>query len=176
MIRRNEFLLYVVFGVLGTLIYFFTRFTTREVTTNVLLPVIVGQVVALLFAFFANKYIVFKNSHVGWRHSITQFFEFLLTRVGVFLLDLGIAYIFVEKYQRFWIKALHLKQLNYHHVFFANPLVSRYIGNAQLLNEFLFTILSQSLAAIINYVISKRVVFNIKQTHEPIHQRYEITR
>ncbi|MGY3766142.1 GtrA family protein [Vagococcus vulneris] len=168
MIKRKEFLFYVLFGVLGTLIYFFTRFTAREFTNNVLLPVFIGQAVALIFAFFANKYLVFKNKRVGWKKSVIQFIEFTLTRAGVFFMDLGIAFIFVDKYEKFWIRFLHLKQLNFNNSFFSNVFFAKYIGSPHLLNEFIFTVLSQSIAAIINYVVSKRVVFKIKQTHEPI--------
>ncbi|MEQ7221571.1 GtrA family protein [Vagococcus fluvialis] len=163
MIKRKEFLLYSIAGTLGTVIYFFTRFYSKNLTNSVLLPVIIGQVCAIIFAFFANKFFVFKNTGVGFKKSCKQFFEFCLGRIVVFMIDLGIAHYFVDKYGNFWINVMKLRQINYQHAYFSQPMLHKFIGNPYLLNEFIFTLLSQTIGVIINYVVSKRIVFNIQR-------------
>ena len=163
MIKRKEFLLYSIAGTLGTIIYFFTRFYSKNLTSSVLLPVIIGQVCAVIFAFFANKFFVFKNKGVGFKKSCKQFLDFCLGRVAVFMIDIGIAHFFVDKYGDFCIHILRLRQINYQHAFFSQPMLHKFIGNPYLLNEFIFTLLSQTIGVVINYVVSKKIVFNIQQ-------------
>lgn len=163
MTKRKEFLLYCLFGTTATFLYFFARFTTKNLTGNTLYSVTVAQSAAVVFSFFANKFIVFRSRHIGFIKSLYQFFEFCLARICVIFLDLGIAYFFVDKYPQKMIQILHLAQINYMRIPFSLPLISRYIGNAFLLNEFLFTILSKIIATVINYFVSKKVVFHLKE-------------
>lgn len=164
--KYNEFILYSVFGTTATFLYFFARFTSKNWTSSVLVSVMIAQAVAILFSFFTNKFIVFKNKDLGFVKSLQQFGEFLAARLAVILLDLGIAYFFVEKYHRTMIQAMHLQKINYaNHSIFTGVMIS-YMGNAYLLNEFIFTVISQVLATIINYVVSKRIVFNVKKNYE----------
>lgn len=161
--QRKEFLLYSIAGITGTIIYFFTRFYSKNFTNSVLLPVFIGQTCAIVFAFFANKFFVFKNIGVGLRKSCKQFFEFCLGRVAVFLIDIGIAHIFVDKYSGFWINVMKLRQVNYQSALFSHHSLYQFIGNPYLLNEFIFTLISQIIGVVINYLISKKIVFNIQQ-------------
>ncbi|MGX4687562.1 GtrA family protein [Vagococcus sp. JNUCC 83] len=166
MIKRRELLLYSVFGTTATFIYFFIRFMSKEWTDNVLMTVILAQSVAIVFSFFANKFFVFKNTGLGFFQSLKQFIEFIAGRLFVIVLDLGIAYFFVEKYSKVMISLFHLQKINYQNLILTHPLIGPYMGNAYLLNEFIFTVLSQVLATIINYVVSKRIVFNAKKSYE----------
>lgn len=166
MIKRRELLWYSVFGTTATFIYFFIRFMSKNWTDNVLVTVILAQSVAILFSFFANKFFVFKNTGLGFARSFKQFIEFIAGRFFVIMLDLGIAYFFVERYSRVMISLLHLQRINYQQLLFKHPLIGPYMGNAYLLNEFIFTVLSQVLATVINYVVSKRIVFNAKKSYE----------
>ncbi|RHH67588.1 GtrA family protein [Vagococcus sp. AM17-17] len=166
MIRRRELLWYSVFGTTATFIYFFIRFMSKGWTDNVLVTVTLAQTVAITFSFFANKFFVFKNTGLGFYCSFKQFVEFIAGRFFVIILDLGIAYFFVEKYSRTMISLFHLQKVNYQQFVFSHPIIGPYMGNAYLLNEFIFTVLSQVIATIINYVVSKRIVFNAKKSYE----------
>lgn len=166
MIKRRQLLLYSVFGTTATFIYFFIRFMSKNWTDNVLVTVILAQAVAIVFSFFANKFFVFQNTGLGLARSAKQFIEFVAGRFFVIMLDLGIAYFFVEKYSRMTITLFHLQKINYQRLLFRHPLIGPYMGNAYLLNEFIFTIFSQVLATVINYVVSKRIVFNAKKSYE----------
>lgn len=166
LLLRKELLLYSIAGTLGTVIYFFTRFYSKSFTTSVLLPVLIGQGCAIVFAFFANKFFVFKNIGVGFKKSCHQFFEFCLGRVFVFAIDIGIAHFFVDKFGNFWIQALRLRQINYGNAIFSSPMLHKFIGNPYLLNEFIFTLLSQTIGVVINYIVSKKIVFNLNKQQE----------
>lgn len=166
MIKRRELLWYSIFGTTATFIYFFIRFMSKNWTDNVLITVMLAQSMAIVFSFFANKFFVFKNIGLGFARSLKQFIEFIAGRFFVIMLDLGIAYFFVERYSRVMIYLLHLQRINYQQLLFRHPLIGPYMGNAYLLNEFIFTVLSQVLATIINYVVSKRIVFNAKKSYE----------
>lgn len=156
----------MIAGTLGTVLYFFARFYSKTLTSSVLIPVLIGQVCAIIFAFFANKFFVFNNKGTGFKKSCQQFFEFCMGRALVFLIDIGIAHFFVDKYARFSIYFLRLKEINYQNTFFASPLLHRFIGNPFLLNEFIFTSFSQIIGMIINYVVSKKIVFKLQKEHQ----------
>ncbi|MFW8052499.1 GtrA family protein [Vagococcus fluvialis] len=166
LLLRKELLLYSIAGTLGTIIYFFARFYSKNLTTSVLLPVIIGQGCAIVFAFFANKYFVFKNVGVGFKKTCQQFLEFCIGRALVFAIDIGIAHFFVDKFGNFWIQVLRLQQINYNNSLFSLPMLQRFVGNPYLLNEFIFTLLSQVIGVVINYVVSKKIVFNLKKEQD----------
>lgn len=156
----------MIAGTLGTVLYFFARFYSKNLTSSVLLPVIIGQVCAVVFAFFANKFFVFKNKGTGFKKSCQQFFEFCMGRALVFLIDIGIAHFFVDKYARFSIYFLRLREINYQNAFFSSPLIHRFIGSPFLLNEFIFTSISQMIGMLINYVVSKKIVFKLQKENQ----------
>ena len=45
-------------------------------------------------------------------------------------------------------------------------MLQRFVGNPYLLNEFIFTLLSQVIGVVINYVVSKKIVFNLKKEQD----------
>lgn len=166
MINRKQVVRYVLFGFLATVVYFVTRFSFRMLTSNVLIPVVLGQLAGLLFSFLCNKYFVFKHIRIGWVQSFRQFVDFFISRIVVFFFDLGMSHLFVDRYADFWMRTLRLQQINYQNRFFSFPALQKYMGSPALLNEFIFTVVTQLLAGIINYVISKRLIFNIKKQQE----------
>lgn len=166
MIKRRELLWYSMCGTSATLIYFFIRFMSKNWTNNVLITVGLAQSVAIIYSFFGNKFFVFKTTGLGFVRSFKQFIEFVMGRFFVILLDMSIAYFFVDKYSKFTIAFLHLQRINFQQLVLKHPLIGPYMGSANLLNEFIFTVISQVLATVINYVVSKRIVFNAKKSYE----------
>ena len=123
---------------------------------------IIGQSLAVIFSFFANKFFVFKNKGTGFKKSCHQFIEFCTGRLVVFLMDIGIAYFFVARTSQTWIRMLRLNSLNYQNAFLSNPWLTGFIGNPILLNEFIFTAISQVIGVVINYIVSKKIVFKLQ--------------
>ncbi|MGX7025986.1 GtrA family protein [Vagococcus hydrophili] len=155
----QETLLYLIFGVLTTAVYFITRFTVLNITNNSMLGVIFGQVTAILFAYITNKVFVFKDKEWAPMAVLKQLMGFVVGRLFVFALDIGITFIAVEKFSDFFISILFLDKINYDFVLFSNPLFNKLIGSPELLNEFIFALIVQVLAIVINYIISKKAVF-----------------
>ncbi|MEG0550663.1 MAG: GtrA family protein [Vagococcus sp.] len=158
-IVNKESITYIIFGVFTTLVYFITRFMVVNLTGNSMLGVTIAQVVAILFAYLTNKVFVFKNK--DWQPLVVlkQLFGFILGRLFVFALDLGLTFIAVEKFSDFFIHLFFFDKINYDFILFSHPLTTKFIGSAELLNEFVFALFVQVLAIVINYLISKKAVF-----------------
>ncbi|MDR0922222.1 MAG: GtrA family protein [Lactobacillales bacterium] len=155
----KEIVRYLIVGVLTTIVYFVARFTVVHFSSSPIFSVIVGQVAAILFAFFASKFFVFeqqKEEKSAW----IQFIQFVIGRLLVFVLDLLITYIFVEKFASTIIQFFRLNHLNYESFPFNIPVISGFIGTPVLLNTFFWAMLMQVLAIVLNYIISKFFVFS----------------
>ncbi|MGY3766901.1 GtrA family protein [Vagococcus vulneris] len=161
-IVNRETITYIIFGALTTAVYFVTRFSVVAATENSMFGVVCAQVAAILFAFITNKIFVFQDRNWKIKAVIFQLFGFIVGRLFVFGLDLGITYITVDKFPDFFIHLLFFDKFDYQSFFFSNPLMNKFIGSPSLLNEFIFALLVQVLAIIINYIISKKAVFKEK--------------
>lgn len=159
---KNEIVLYLVFGILTTLVYFLSRFSVVGLTGNSLIAVVVAQIVAIVFAFFTNKYFVFFNKNRELLVILKQFLVFFSGRLFVFFLDFSITFLAVQYYSGTLISFFNLEYLPYDHFLFSNRLTRNFVGTPELLNEFFWALLVQVLAIVINYVISKRKVFQKK--------------
>lgn len=158
-ILKNEMILYLIFGVLTTVVYFVFRFLIVGITGNSLVAVVVAQVTAIIFAFFTNKYFVFLDKENKPLIVLKQFFIFLSGRLFVFVLDITITFLAVQRYSNVLIHFFKLEKFPYDHFLFSNALMRNFIGTPKLLNEFFWALVVQVLAIVINYVISKRKVF-----------------
>lgn len=159
---KNEMILYLIFGVLTTIVYFVSRFLVVGLTGNSLIAVIVAQVSAIVFAFFTNKYFVFLDKESKPLVVLKQFFVFLSGRLFVFFLDISITFLAVQRYSNTLIRFFNLEKLPYDQFLFSNTLTRNFIGTPKLLNEFFWALVVQVLAIVINYIISKRKVFKKK--------------
>lgn len=159
---KNEMMLYLIFGVLTTIIYFVSRFLVVGLTENSLVAVILAQIVAIIFAFFTNKYFVFLDKESKPLVVLKQFFVFLSGRLFVFFLDISITILTVQRYSDTLIRFFNLEKIPYDHFLFSNTLTRNFVGTPKLLNEFFWALVVQVLAIVINYVISKRKVFKKK--------------
>ncbi|HCM88962.1 MULTISPECIES: GtrA family protein [Vagococcus] len=158
-IFNQETILYLIFGILTTMVYFITRFTVLNITNSSISGVVFGQISAILFAYITNKIFVFKDTEWSPRVVIKQLIGFIAGRLFVFILDIGITYLAVEKFSEFFINILFLNRINYNSLLFNNYFSEKLIGNPELLNEFIFALIVQVLAIVINYIISKKAVF-----------------
>ena len=157
--KHREIVSYLIIGVLTTAVYFLVRFSVFSIVQSGLISVIIAQIAAIIFAFATNKWFVFQNQAKDFQDLLHQFALFCLARGFVFLLDIGITLFTVEWYSAFFIDLLRLEQLDYATGIFAFPFLKTYIGDPVTLNAFIFALLTQFLAIIINYVLSKYLVF-----------------
>ena len=75
------------------------------------------------------------------------------------MLDLLITFVFVETCADFFVELFRLDKLNYDSGILGNKYASKLVGTPLLLNEFIWTMLSQVMILILNYIFSKLVVF-----------------
>lgn len=98
--KNYEIIVYLIFGVLTTVVYFIGRFLTVALSQNALLAVVVAQSAAIIFAFVTNKLWVFKQAEKS--SLLTQFLKFVAARLLVFFLDLFVTWLCIEKFGAFF--------------------------------------------------------------------------
>jgi putative flippase GtrA len=156
--KANEFIMYLIFGVLTTIVYFFIRFTVFALYDSASLSATIANIVAVIFAFITNKFWVFKEQNKR-KSILLQFFHFTIGRLAVFTIDVAIAYFAIDKFHDFFIHLFHLNTINYTQFLLNNRLTQKTIGNPLAFENFIFTIIGQIIAIITNYFISKFIVF-----------------
>ena len=157
--KHREIVSYLIIGILTTAVYFLVRFSVFSIVQSGLISVIIAQIAAIIFAFATNKWFVFQNQAKDFQELCHQFVLFCLARGFVFLLDIGITLLTVEWYSAFFIDIMRLEQLDYTTGLFTLPFLKPYIGNPTTLNAFIFALVTQILAIMINYVLSKYLIF-----------------
>ncbi|MFT8324131.1 GtrA family protein [Oenococcus sicerae] len=159
--KNYEIIVYLIFGVLTTVVYFIGRFLTVALSQNALLAVVVAQSAAIIFAFVTNKLWVFKQAEKS--SLLTQFLKFVAARLLVFFLDLFVTWLCIEKFGAFFIKFFGLNQLTYTAGLTQWPIVKSFIGSPVLANTFIWSMVIQVAAIILNYIFSKLFVFKNKK-------------
>ncbi|MDR0691137.1 MAG: GtrA family protein [Streptococcaceae bacterium] len=156
--KAHELIMYLIFGVLATIFYFIIRLSIFSINENAVFSETVAQVVAIIFAFIANKLWVFKNQDKN-KSVFLQFIHFLVGRLFVLAICLALAFLAIDKYHDFFIHLLHLNKIDYANFLFSNTLTKNIIGTSLLLENFIFAMLGQIIAIVTNYIISKFIVF-----------------
>ena len=155
--KYREIIVYIIAGVLTTIVYYITRFATHIFSDNSVFCACVAQVVSIIFAFFINKYWVFRSKYKSFKTMLIEMVKFAFGRSAMFVFDLLMAFIFIELNKDFFISLMHLESLNYDNFFFR--LFGTFIGTPSLLYEFCVTTVTQIIIVIVNYLFSKFFVF-----------------
>lgn len=161
--KYEQVIMYIIMGGCTTLVYYIARIASRlligEINRASLIATAIAQIVAITFAFITNKKFVFKSKTTTKGELAKEAFAFYAGRGVTFLLDLLITFIFVESCADFFVELFGLDKLNYESGILGNKYASKLLGSPLLLNEFIWTMLSQVMILILNYVFSKLVVF-----------------
>ena len=155
--KYHEIIFYLIFGVLTTVVYFIFNFLVLHLTHNAVFSAIIGNIIAIIFAYITNKLWVFKQAKR--QNVFFQFFKYAFGRVIVAAIDPLTKWICIDLYGTFFIHILALDHLTYQHTILSWPLVRSFIGSPSLLNNFLWSIVAQILIIILNYLFSKLIVF-----------------
>ena len=137
-IMKSEVYLYLVFGVLATLVYMITRSILFAITREATISAVIANFTAIIFAFFTNDSFVFKQVRQGW---FQRFVKFFIARLSTLALDLVLAYLLVTKFPQIIGQFVH--------------------QNIDAVNA-IETLFSQVLIIVLNYVFSKLLVFKNK--------------
>ena len=135
----NEVFKYLFFGVLTTLVYMVTRVAFFSLTQSATFSAVVANIVAIIFAFVTNDYFVFNQVRTGWFIRLVKFF---MARLATLVLDLALAYLLVTKYPQ---------------------IIGQFVNDNIAMVNMVETIFSQVLIIVLNYVLSKLLVFRDNQ-------------
>ena len=131
----NEILSYLFFGVATTLVSIIVRITIFDFFQQELWATALGNIAGILFAFFTNDTIVFKQKRKHW---FKRLIKFTTARFITFLLDLLLTFIFVTSYPH---------------------IIGQFVGdNLNTINS-IETIFAQVTIIVLNYIFSKVFVF-----------------
>ena len=131
----NEILSYLFFGVATTLVSIIVRITIFFFFQQELWATALGNIAGILFAFFTNDTIVFKQKRKHW---FKRLIKFTTARFITFLLDLLLTFIFVTSYPH---------------------IIGQFVGdNLNTINT-IETIFAQITIIVLNYIFSKVFVF-----------------
>ena len=131
----NEILSYLFFGVATTLVSIIVRITIFYLCQQELWATALGNIAGILFAFFTNDTIVFKQKRKHW---FKRLIKFTTARFITFLLDLLLTFIFVTSFPH---------------------IIGQFAGdNLNTINT-IETIFAQVTIIILNYIFSKVFVF-----------------
>ena len=121
-ILNKETILYLIFGVLTTIINILTFSIMERLTTNLLFNNTVAWICSVLFAFITNRNIVFQSKG----NKLKELFLFFGARIVSLLFDNALIFILIEKL---------------------------------MLNNILSKIIVNVFVVVINYILSKLIVF-----------------
>lgn len=131
----NEILSYLFFGVATTLVSIIVRITIFYLCQQELWATALGNIAGILFAFFTNDTIVFKQKRKNW---FKRLIKFMTARFITFLLDLLLTFIFVTSFPH---------------------IIGQFVGdNLNTINT-IETIFAQVTIIVLNYIFSKVFVF-----------------
>ena len=131
----NEILSYLFFGVATTLVSIIVRITNFYFFQQELWATALGNIAGILFAFFTNDTIVFKQKRKNW---FKRLIKFTTARFITFLLDLLLTFIFVTS---------------------CPHIIGQFVGdNLNTINT-IETIFAQVTIIVLNYIFSKVFVF-----------------
>ena len=131
----NEILSYLFFGIATTLVSIIVRITIFYLCQQELWATALGNIAGILFAFFTNDTIVFKQKRKNW---FKRLIKFTTARFITFLLDLLLTFIFVTSFPH---------------------IIGQFVGdNLNTINT-IETIFAQVTIIVLNYIFSKVFVF-----------------
>ena len=132
---ENELLAYLFFGVATTLVSILSRLVIYQLTHKELLATGLANSIGILFAFFTNDRLVFKQTR---KNRLIRLVKFSLARLSTFLLDLFLTFLFVTQFPH---------------------IIGQFVNeNLDKINA-IETFLAQLLIIILNYIFSKVFIF-----------------
>ncbi|HCT83083.1 MULTISPECIES: GtrA family protein [Streptococcus] len=135
----SEVFKYLFFGVLTTLVYMGTRLVIFSLTSSATFSAVIANIVAILFAFFTNDYFVFNQVRKGWFERLVKF---TIARLSTLILDLALAFFLVTKFPH---------------------IIGQFVNDNLSMVNAIETLFSQVLIIVLNYVLSKLLVFKDKK-------------
>ena len=131
----NEILSYLFFGGATTLVSILSRLFIYHISHQEILATVLANLIGILFAFFTNDTIVFKQERRNWPTRLAKFF---LARLSTLGLDILLTYIFVTSFP---------------------DIIGQFVNDQLDQVNAIETLIAQVLIIILNYIFSKVYVF-----------------
>lgn len=131
----NEILSYLFFGAATTLVSILSRLVIYHISHQEILATVLANLIGILFAFFTNDTIVFKQERRNWPTRLAKFF---LARLSTLGLDVLLTYIFVTSFP---------------------DIIGQFVNDQLDQVNAIETLIAQVLIIILNYIFSKVYVF-----------------
>lgn len=143
--KYKEMILYVVFGVLTTLVNIVVYGVMYDQGCSNMLSTVVAWILSVLFAYITNKLFVFESKAFAVKVLLTEMVSFFLCRLATGLMDMAIMYVFVD------MDILDMMKFK----------LNINLGITEMTVRFhmIVKILSNVLVIILNYVASKLIIF-----------------
>lgn len=155
--KYEDIILYIVFGVLTTVVSFVTQFlASRFLGTSVLISTTISWVAAVTFAYVTNRKYVFKSEERGAAKIAAEAARFYGARIATYFMEVIIMYLCADRFSANFINLMHLESLDYSSGLFSS------FGDARGLNEMIFKLIANVIILISNYILSKLLVFRKK--------------
>lgn len=138
-IITSEVFKYLFFGVLATVVYMGTRLIVFSIIESATISAVIANITAIMFAFFTNDYFVFNQARKGW---VKRLIKFSVARLSTLILDLVLAYLLVTKFPH---------------------IIGQFVGDNLSMVNAIETLFAQVLVIVLNYVLSKLLVFKDKK-------------
>jgi Predicted membrane protein len=138
--KKNEFITYIFFGVLTTLVFLIVKAFSYEWTKSGAWSEVIAQTISIIFAFITNKIWVFPKTN---KNVFREFLEFVIARLFMMGMATLANWYFIDKRPEIITDALHIS---------VKTSVS------------LLTLLIQVITVLFNYLVSKFLVFRQKSS------------
>ncbi len=86
-VLTKEVILYIIFGVLTTLVNFVVFYLLTLISLDENLSNIIAIILAVLFAYFTNRKFVFNSTTSGLKERLNEFYKFILGRAFTMVLE-----------------------------------------------------------------------------------------
>ena len=97
MTKKNEIILYIIFGILTTLINIISyALFTRVIMLDTYISNIIAWILSVLFAYLTNRKYVFKIDNNNTSKKIKELFSFYGLRIVSLIIDMFIMYILIN--------------------------------------------------------------------------------
>jgi len=125
LIEMKEVILYLVFGVLTTLVYFIVyTVCTRLISIDIFTSSVIAWILSVTFAYITNKAYVFESKELSQKMLIREISAFFIARVFSLAVDLSIMYIGVNLLFMF---DMYVKLISQVFVVIMNYLLSKFL-------------------------------------------------
>ena len=94
--KYKELILYLIFGVLTTLVNYISYLLLAPIFSTTTIPTAIAWLISVLFAYFTNRKFVFESKVTGGKALLREMVSFFGARLFSGLLDVAVMWVFAD--------------------------------------------------------------------------------